>query len=166
LGISRGFEVHCEGGCVPSVVALHPPHGVQMSEHAGDHTGDTCDALQEDVSNQILLLVHGELLAYRQRAFGIHVLSLLMLVSCGFVETPAHDLHGDEGGLVGPGLRFSVGNDDLVQLLFCVYWMMLVAVGRVGVEGRTWMRPCCMSFPDLLCRVLLEELLELGLAIR
>jgi hypothetical protein len=137
-----------------------------MPKHTGDHTWDTCDTLQEDVSNQILLLVHGELLASRHRVFGIHILSLLMLVSGDFVEAPSHDLHGEKGGFVGPGLRFSVGDNHLVQLFLCVYWTTLVAVVSADVEVRTWMRPCCMSLSDLLCRVLLEKLLGLGLAIR
>lgn len=95
---------------------------------------------------------------------GICVDWLLVLVARGLVEAPAKYLDSYEGDFVRHGLCFSMGNDDLVHLLFGVYWELLAAGGPIKLRVRTWMRPCCRSLADFFCPVLLEELGNLGFA--
>jgi len=105
----------------PSIVSLHAPHRVQVSEHAGNHARDACDTFQKDVPDQIFLLGHGELLACCDGIFCVYVECFVVLVSCRLIETPPQYLDSKESDLVGHGLRFAVSDHYLIHLLFSVY---------------------------------------------
>ena len=40
----------------PAVVTLHSPQAVQMSHHTSDHSRNTSNALEEQISNEVSLL--------------------------------------------------------------------------------------------------------------
>lgn len=95
---------------------------MQVPQHTGYHARNACNALQEDIPNQVLFFRHGELLSCCYWVLCIHIHGLWVLISRHPIETPAQHLDGDQSNFIGHGLGFTVSDNDLVHLLFGVYW--------------------------------------------
>ena len=111
----------CESDRIPSIVALHAPHRVQVANHTGDHSRNAGDTLEEDVSDHVLFFCHCVLLARGLGVFCVEVHGSFVSVACSDVEASPQNFDCSESELVRRCFCFAVGDYDSIHLLFVVH---------------------------------------------
>lgn len=92
----------------PSIIPLHPPHRMQMPQHARRHPRNTRHRFEKNVSNHILSLTH---------------LSTPFAIPRSHIEAPPQCANESKSDAIRPGLTFALGDLDGCHLVVGVNGM-------------------------------------------
>lgn len=92
----------------PSIIPLHPPHRMQMPQHARRHARNTRHRLEKNVSNHVLSLTH---------------LSTPFAIPRSHIEAPPQCANESESDAIRPGFAFALGDLDGCHLVVGVNGM-------------------------------------------
>lgn len=92
----------------PSIIPLHPPHRMQMPQHARRHARNTRHRFEKNVSNHVLSLTH---------------LSTPFAIPRSHIEAPPQCANESESDAIRPGFAFALGDLHGCHLVVGVYGM-------------------------------------------